>query len=111
MDRCCRPPAAVSLLDHPAIIIIIIIIIIIVCHISIAITNIIAVMAISYISIVIVSVCLSVSLFLFLLTQPVKADGRPPRALLCSKFLPLKRKFFLATVAKCLLMVGIVGPL
>ena len=36
-------------------------------------------------------------------TQPVKADGRPPRARFCSRFLPVKGEFFLAAVAKCLL--------
>ena len=34
----------------------------------------------------------------------VKADGRPPSAQFCLKFLPVKGQFFLATVAKFLLM-------
>lgn len=40
--------------------------------------------------------------------QPVKADNCPPRDWFCSRFLPVKRTFFLSTVTKCLLMVGII---
>ncbi len=42
------------------------------------------------------------SVFMSLVKARVRASSR---------FLPLKRKFFLATVAKGLLMVGIVGSL
>ncbi len=41
----------------------------------------------------------------------VEADGRPPTARFCSRFQPVKRKLFLAAVAKCLLMVGTVVSL
>ncbi len=113
LHRCCGPPApsacftttaTIIIITHISIVIIIIIIIIIA-----------VIASISHISIVIIvvaaslSVCLSVCLSHSLSTQPVKADGCPPRAQLCSRFLSLKRKFFLATVTKCWLMVGIVG--
>ena len=45
-------------------------------------------------------------LFISLSAQPVKADGRPPRAWLCLRFLPVRTEIFLAAVAKCVLMVG-----
>ena len=65
--------------------------------------------------VVILLLCVSTpppsSLFLSLSTQPVKADGRPPRAGFCLRFLPVKGEFFLTAVAKCLLMGGIVGSL
>ena len=47
---------------------------------------------------------LSLSLSLSLSAQPVKADDRPPSSLVCPRFLPVKGEFFLAIVAKCLLM-------
>ena len=50
------------------------------------------------------STSVSLSLSVCLSTQPVKADGRPPRSLVCLRFLPVKREFFLTTVAKELLM-------
>ena len=66
------------------------------------------VVVIVIIVVVIVLFCVSFSplspLLLPLSTQPVKADGRPPRVRFCSSFLPIKREFFLAVVAKRLLM-------
>ena len=51
------------------------------------------------------SLCLSLLLLpLSLSTQMVKADGCPPRAWFCSRFLPIKGEFFLTAVAKCLLI-------
>ena len=46
-----------------------------------------------------IPVSVSVSLPVPLSTQPVKADGRPPAARVCPRFLPVKGEFFLATVA------------
>ncbi len=126
------PPATITIINHISIIIMIviaaimsqnsIIIIIIISHISIIIIVVIVVAAsLSVCNPVCLSVSLSFTLSLSLYlslslsvpfsTQPVKADGCSARAWLCSRFLPLKRKFFLATVTKCLLIVGIVGSL
>ena len=49
------------------------------------------------------SLSLSLSLCLSLSTQHGQGRSRPPAARVCSRFLPVKREFFLATVAKCLL--------
>ena len=46
---------------------------------------------------------LSLSLPSVFLSQ-AKGDGHPPRAWFCSRFLPIKRELFHATVTKCLLM-------
>ena len=48
---------------------------------------------------------------LSLSAQLIEADGCTPRAWFCPRFLPVKREFFVATVAKCLLMMGTVGAL
>uniref|UniRef100_A0A8C9ZRT4 Uncharacterized protein n=1 Tax=Sander lucioperca TaxID=283035 RepID=A0A8C9ZRT4_SANLU len=48
---------------------------------------------------------ISVSVYLYIsvsVSQPA-ADGLPPRVRFCLKFLPVKIKFFLATVTKCFL--------
>ncbi len=125
LKPCLTPTATIIIISssHISIVIIIIVVVIsaishisIISHIYIAVAIIIAVMAIiSYISIIIiVSVCLPASLSVCLsLSLNPTGQGRwpPPRAQLCPRFRPLKRKFFLATVAKCLLMVGIVGSL
>ena len=42
----------------------------------------------------------------FFLSNPVEADGRPSRARLCWRFLPVKRELFLSTVTLGVLRTG-----
>ena len=102
---------AIGDLDHCGIVVLLTPAIIIISSTTITITSV----TISHISTIItvvvvavhLSICLSVSLSLS--TQSVKADGRPPTARFCSRFLPIKGEFFLAAVAKCLLMGELLG--
>jgi len=50
--------------------------------------------------------CLLSPLFRPLNPQPVQADGRPSRVWFRQKFLPVKREFFLSTIASCMLRTG-----
>lgn len=53
---------------------------------------------------IIIIVCIYYYVLIYTYTIMYFTVSRPPRALFSSRFLPIKRKFILATVAKCLFM-------